>query len=161
MVRVAGLAQLVRNHMDVVSEDGFTPQTQLRQVVEGSRSLMRDQQRVWSLLLGEMAEQGVARVVSVSDLGPEDRAYLHDKFLNELWPQLTPQSIDNAHPFPFVPNKGMGLALTLTKKEGPKAPPRASAPHSHAAGSSRMARISLGMASRANSMPLRLRPSSE
>ena len=120
MVRVAGLAQLVRNNMAVVSEDGFTPQTQLRHVVEGSRSLMRDQQRVWSLLLGEMAEQGVARVVSVSELGPEDRAFLHDKFLNELWPQLTPQSIDNAHPFPFVPNKGMGLALTLTKREVPK-----------------------------------------
>ena len=34
MVRVAGLAQLVRNNMAVVSEDGFTPQTQLRQVLE-------------------------------------------------------------------------------------------------------------------------------
>jgi polyphosphate kinase len=72
---------------------------------------------VWGLLLEEMAAKNVSRVVSVSELGPEDRAFLHEKFRNDLWPQLTPQSIDNAHPFPFVPNKGMGLALTLTKKE--------------------------------------------
>jgi polyphosphate kinase len=116
MVRVAGLAQLVKNQMDVLSEDGFTPQAQLKKVVEGSRSLLRDQQRVWGVLQAELAAKNVARVVSMSELGAEDRAFLHEKFLSELWPQLTPQSIDNAHPFPFVPNKGMGLALTLIKK---------------------------------------------
>ena len=117
MVRVAGLAQLVKNQIDVVSEDGFTPSTQLAQVTTGARSLMNDQQRVWGLLRAELQDSRVARIVSMSELGPADKAFLHTKFLTELWPQLTPQSIDNAHPFPFVPNKGMGLALTLMKND--------------------------------------------
>ena len=80
--------------------------------------MLQEQQRVWRILKKELHDAGVARVVPVAELGAEDRAYLHETFLAELWPQLTPQSIDSAHPFPFISNKGMGLLLTLVRKNG-------------------------------------------
>ncbi len=73
---------------------------------------------MWRILKRELHDAGVSRVVPVSELGAEDRAYLHETFLTELWPQLTPQSIDSAHPFPFISNKGMGLLLTLVRRSG-------------------------------------------
>ena len=80
--------------------------------------MLQDQQRVWRILKKELQDAGVARVVPVSELGAEDRAFLHETFLAELWPQLTPQSIDSAHPFPFISNREMGLLLTLVRRNG-------------------------------------------
>ena len=74
---------------------------------------------MWRILKRELHDAGVSRVVPVSELGAEDRAYLHETFLTELWPQLTPQSIDSAHPFPFISNREMGLLLTLVRRNGP------------------------------------------
>lgn len=116
MVRIAGLAQLVKGLVENVSPDGLTPAVQLSQTMAAAAELMKDQQRVWSKLQQELRAKGAAQLVACSSLDAADRAFLHDLFIRELWPQLTPQSIDNAHPFPFVPNKGMGLALTLMKR---------------------------------------------
>ncbi len=99
-------------------QDNLSPTAQLAQVTAAARTMLQDQQRVWRILKKELQDAGVARVVPVSELGAEDRAFLHETFLAELWPQLTPQSIDSAHPFPFISNREMGLLLTLVRRNG-------------------------------------------
>lgn len=94
MLRIAGLAHLIKNNVADVSADGLTPSQQLTQVSAAAESLIADQQRVWKLLQGELRATCTTRVVAASDLDAGDRAFVHAYFERELWPQLTPQSID-------------------------------------------------------------------
>ena len=117
-VRIAALIHLEKENVQLLSADGLTPPAQLAQVTAAARTILADQQRVWRLLQEELRAADVARVVSVANLDATDRAFLHRTFMEELWPQLTPQSIDSAHPFPFISNREMGLLLTLVRRNG-------------------------------------------
>jgi polyphosphate kinase len=62
----------------------------------------------------KLAEVGVF-VVDPTDLEPGDRSWLERRFEADIFPVLTPLALDPAHPFPFVANKGFGLALQLER----------------------------------------------
>jgi polyphosphate kinase 1 len=114
MVRVAGLTQLIRGGVVSRSADGLTPGQQMGAINEALEQLQDEQQRVWRDLVPELAAAGIS-IVSLPDLSDGDVAFLQRHFLDEVWLQLTPQSVDPAHPFPFIPGKGMGLIFTLTR----------------------------------------------
>ncbi|HUJ96699.1 MAG TPA: RNA degradosome polyphosphate kinase [Stellaceae bacterium] len=114
MVRVAGLKGQVLAGIATPSQDGLTPQQQLEAINQRAGKLMRDQQVTWRVLRQQMAEAGIT-VVGPEDLGGEDRAWLEERFMAEIFPVLTPLAIDPAHPFPFVANLGLGLALQLQR----------------------------------------------
>src|SRR5579872_69333 len=114
MVRVAGLKGQVLAGITTLSQDGLTPAQQLDAINIRAGNLMRDQQARWRTLRQELCEGGVS-VVGPADLGPEDRQWLEERFMAELFPVLTPLAIDPAHPFPFIANLGLGLALTLAR----------------------------------------------
>ncbi|HUB94904.1 MAG TPA: RNA degradosome polyphosphate kinase [Stellaceae bacterium] len=115
MVRVAGLKGQVLAGISAPSQDGLTPAQQLDAISERAGRLMRDQQETWRTLRRDLAEVGVA-VVGPADLLPEEEAFLSQRFMSEVFPVLTPLAIDPAHPFPFVGNLGLGLALQLERK---------------------------------------------
>ena len=54
-------------------------------------------------------------MVEPADLDPDDRAWLEQRFMADIFPVLTPLAMDPAHPFPFVANRGFGLALQLER----------------------------------------------
>src|SRR3546814_12597192 len=76
--------------------------------------MMARQQEIWAQLKQELAEAEF-HVLDASDLGDEDTAWLQAHFNEQIFPVLTPQAIDPAHPFPFVPNKGFGLVFDLKR----------------------------------------------
>ena len=51
-------------------------------------------------------------------LSEQDRVFLKDYFNREIMPVIAPLSIDPAHPFPFIANKGFGLYLGLEDQKG-------------------------------------------
>ena len=114
MVRVAGLKAQVRERLRVVSQDGLTPAEQLERVTDEAGLLMRDQQKRWRILRGELARAGLS-VIEAEAADHHEIAWLEQEFVDKLFPILTPLAIDPAHPFPFIPNLGFCLALKLRR----------------------------------------------
>ena len=112
MVRVAGLKGQVDAGVDTPSDDGLTPAQILSAIHEKARALRLDQRRCLAALLGELREAGVA-VLEPEELTPAEREWLERYFMANVFPVLTPMAIDPAHPFPFLPNLGFGLILSL------------------------------------------------
>jgi polyphosphate kinase len=115
-VRVAGLIGQAKAGVTARSPDGKTPAGQLADVESSARALIADQQRVWSDLRARLAEVGI-QVADPEDLTEHDRAWLDAWFMERVFPVLTPLAIDPAHPFPFIPNMGLVIALLLTRDE--------------------------------------------
>lgn len=114
MVRVAGLRGQMDASVQTVSQDGLTPGQQLVAISEKADELMRTQQAVWAELR-EALKQGGIEVMRRDDLSAEEREWLEGHFLAKIFPVLTPLAIDPAHPFPFIPNKGISLMLELRR----------------------------------------------
>ncbi|MEM6487841.1 MAG: RNA degradosome polyphosphate kinase [Pseudomonadota bacterium] len=114
-VRVAGLRAQVMADVDARSQDGLTAAQQLALIDADALKLQHAQQRVWQRLRGELAEQGI-HVVAPEDLDATERAAMEAHFLEQIFPVLSPLAIDPAHPFPFIANGGMALALSLKRE---------------------------------------------
>jgi polyphosphate kinase len=114
MVRVAGLKGQHLAGIKTVSQDGLTPAQQLDAIAVRAGALMEDQQTIWLSLRRQLVEAEIA-VIDPIDLEPGDRAWLEQRFMADVFPVLTPLAMDPAHPFPFVANRGFGLALQLER----------------------------------------------
>ncbi|MBM1310862.1 RNA degradosome polyphosphate kinase [Sulfitobacter mediterraneus] len=113
-VRVAGLRELAQAGNTTPAADGLTPAEQLVLINENARNLMMNQQRVLVSLMAEMDAQNIM-LERIADLTDDDRVYLKEVFLNQVFAVLSPLAIDPAHPFPFIPNTGYALALQLER----------------------------------------------
>jgi len=114
MVRVAGLKGQVLAGIGSASEDGLTPAQQLDAISKRAGKLMRDQADSLKKLRVELTEAGLT-VVEPDELSSEDRAFVAERFWADIFPVLTPLAVDPAHPFPFIANWGLGLALQLAR----------------------------------------------
>jgi len=115
MVRVAGLRGLMDSGVEAVSDDGLTPAQQLARVNALAEKLMAEQQRCWVQLRRELGEAGVDVLDARAIAREEDREWLEQYFLDNVFPVLTPIAIDPAHPFPFLPNLSFSLVLALER----------------------------------------------
>ncbi|MDX1580201.1 MAG: RNA degradosome polyphosphate kinase, partial [Alphaproteobacteria bacterium] len=115
MVRVAGLRGQMQAGVDVVSQDGLTPAQQVEAIHEVAYRLLGDQQKIWAGLREHLAEVGL-EVLSADELDESERAWLEGHFLEQIFPVLTPLAVDPAHPFPFIPNLGIVLAMELRRR---------------------------------------------
>lgn len=116
MVRVAGLKGQQLDNVDLRSADGLTPAQQLAAIATEADGLMRDQQVVWHGLRSQLAQAGIEVIDDSQRLEPEVEAWLEGHFLAQIFPILTPQALDPAHPFPFIPNLGLSVLFSLTRK---------------------------------------------
>lgn len=114
MVRVAGLRGQMDASVQTISQDGLTPAQQLSAISDKADELMRTQQAVWAELR-EALKLGGVEVLDHDELSAEEREWLEGHFLAKIFPVLTPLAIDPAHPFPFIPNKGISLVLELRR----------------------------------------------
>ncbi|MBN9554833.1 MAG: RNA degradosome polyphosphate kinase [Alphaproteobacteria bacterium] len=119
MVRVAGLMGMVRANVTTPSADGLSPATQLAKVDEAARALIAAQQDIWAALDTELRKEGIY-VLTGEEIDGRDKVFLDAQFNEQIFPVLTPLAIDPAHPFPFIPNLGFTIALSLTNRRDNK-----------------------------------------
>ena len=115
MVRVAGLKGQQLQGIDDPSADGRSPGQQLAEIEAEVNRLVDQQQSEWQRLNRQLAEQGIVVHGTGSDKEAL-RASLRQYFIDQIFPILTPQVLDPAHPFPFIPNRGLGLIFDLQRK---------------------------------------------
>jgi len=114
MVRFAGLRAQQLEGVDTLSPDGLTVAQQLDGASDRADQLMADQQLVWDTLRDEMAVVGIV-VLEAGEIEGQDAIWLERHFRDHIFSVLTPQALDPAHPFPFIPNKGFSLLFDLTR----------------------------------------------
>ncbi|MFN3370927.1 MAG: RNA degradosome polyphosphate kinase [Sphingomonadaceae bacterium] len=115
MVRVAGLRGQVEEGIETPSPDGLTPAQQLVEIAEAASRLMDSQQRMF-VELRQALRHAAFDVLDRDELTAEEAEWLEGHFLAQIFPVLTPQAIDPAHPFPFIPNKGFSLAFEMRRR---------------------------------------------
>ena len=114
MVRVAGLRAHQLLGVEERSIDGLTVAQQLAAISADADRLVTSQHEVWAELQGLLNDAGM-HVVGSEPLDAEAETWLDQQFREQIFPVLTPQAIDPAHPFPFIPNKGLSLIFELKK----------------------------------------------
>ena len=114
MVRFAGLRAQQLEGVESISPDGLTLQQQIEGASDRADQLMTDQQRVWDRLREDLDAAGVV-VLEDSEIAGDDAVWLEAYFRDHIFSVLTPQALDPAHPFPFIPNKGFSLLFDLTR----------------------------------------------
>ncbi len=119
-VRVAGLRELAQTGNTTPAIDGRTPAEQLVLIDADARRLIQHQIDVWSDLAVEMEAEGIS-MLSRKKLSREDKEFLTEFFMEQVFPILSPLAIDPAHPFPFIPNEGHSLALHLQRRSDKRA----------------------------------------
>jgi polyphosphate kinase len=117
-VRVAGLKEQLLAASPPVSPDGLTATEQLRAINQGVQELVT---RAAALLSNDirprLAKAGIF-LMEGTDLDEDDRAYLAGVFRDRIFPVLTPLAVDPAHPFPYISNLSLNLAVMV--KDPPK-----------------------------------------
>lgn len=114
MVRVAGLKGQMAAGVGL-SHDGLTPLQQLEAIQIKAKKLIKDQQECWKNLCIEMKKKDIF-ILNIEEISNEDKKWLNNYFMDQIFPVLTPMAIDPAHPFPFILNRGFSAVLQLLRK---------------------------------------------
>lgn len=113
MVRVAALKQQVEAKVSQLTPDGRTPSDQLEEISLAARPLVAQQHQHFEKALRPlMTAQGI-HLLDYVDLNQEQRAYLQNYFEEQIFPVLTPLAVDPSHPFPYMSNLSLNLAVVV------------------------------------------------
>ncbi len=112
MKRIGGLKHQVVAGVHELTPDGRTPQQQIVECYERLREIEARQRKLLPSLVEELAQRGIV-VDSYQSLKPEQQKDLRDLYIKNVFPLVTPQALDPAHPFPFVSNLSLNLLVTV------------------------------------------------
>ena len=110
--RIGGLKQQVGAGVRELTVDGRSPQEQILECGEKIRDLVDRKRKLLPQLTEQLSEQGIV-VARYDDLDASDQSCLRDYYVQNIFPLVTPQAMDPAHPFPFVSNLSLNLLVTL------------------------------------------------
>jgi polyphosphate kinase len=112
-VRVAGLKDQVAAGLSTSTPDAKTPAEQLLDVRDGVEALTRAQQHLFiDQVVPALAEHGIV-FSSVDELDEDDRKHLDEVFDERIFPVLTPLAVDPGHPFPYISDLSLNLAVEV------------------------------------------------
>lgn len=113
MVRVAGLRRRVTAGAPPEAPDPLPPAEQMLAIGVRVRELLAERRRLWhEVLVPELAAHGV-RLVGMNDLTATEWSAVDRFFEAQVFPVLTPLAVDPGHPFPYISNLSLSLAVEV------------------------------------------------
>lgn len=113
MIRVSGLQRQLSKGVLKAPPDGMTPSQQLDAIHERLLPDLLAQNDCWHQdLLPKMAAAGI-HIHTYDDLNETQKSAMHKFFVDEVFPVLTPLAFDSSHPFPFISNLSLNLAIIV------------------------------------------------
>lgn len=112
MKRIGGLKQQLGAGIIDKSIDGRTPLEQIKECYVLVNELEEKKRSTYSELLEELKENNI-HIKRYEDIKKEEQDNLREYYLENIFPLVTPQSVDPAHPFPFISNFSLNLLVTL------------------------------------------------
>lgn len=112
MKRIGGLKQQLAAGVTERTLDGRTPREQIQQCYAVVRSQQKEKQKLLIQLLALLKENDI-EILGCDNLTTKEKKALRDEYSKNIHPLITPQSIDPAHPFPFISNLSLNLLATL------------------------------------------------
>jgi polyphosphate kinase len=117
MKRVGGLKRQVAYGISPKSADGQTPSQQLVSIRQTVLPMIQEQDRCFEKVLKPaMAEAGIF-LIKWKDLTAKEKEHAKKYYQRNVFPVLTPLSVDPGHPFPFISNLSTSLGVTLKHPE--------------------------------------------
>ena len=112
MVRVAGLRRQVAAGLTVPAEDGLTPADVLEAINVRVADLQARHRAGVAEVLAALVPHGVA-LCRMDELSQAEWLAVDDFFESQVFPVLTPLAVDPGHPFPYISNLSLSLAVRL------------------------------------------------
>ena len=112
MKRVGGLKRHVAYGISAKSSDGQTPEIQLSMIMKKIPTMLKKQKDSSTILIKELKKEG-CEIVNFDDLKEVEKKFIKDYFNMNIFPILTPLSVDPGHPFPFISNLSSSLGISL------------------------------------------------
>jgi polyphosphate kinase len=113
MKRVGGLKQQLASSVRELPPDGRTPHQQLGAIDNVVRPMLARQRRLFNEEILPGLRQHGLEIVPWADLRASERRHCVEVFDKQLFPTLTPLAVDPAHPFPFISNMSLSLAVSV------------------------------------------------
>lgn len=118
MIRVSGLMEELDEEVTEISPDGMTVAEQLKEICSRLHPMVDEHMRcLKEEVLPQLEEHGIF-VTPYPSLSEAEQAEANEYFLKNVFPVLTPQSVDPSHPFPYISNRSLNLGLMVEAAEG-------------------------------------------
>ena len=116
MIRVSGLHRQLDEGVLKSPPDGFTPSRLLDGIYEALYPLLEEQVAIWNNeLVPALRDQGIT-IHTYETLDESQKRSLRKYFVKEIFPVLTPLAFDKSHPFPFISNLALNLAIIVRER---------------------------------------------
>lgn len=116
--RVGGLKRQEAADVRKLSPDGRTPTEQLKHLRQAIKKMQNTMSSTWEhTLRPALRNQADIVIKDYGELIPYQRKWLHNYFREHIYPILTPLMVDPGHPFPFISNLSLSLAIILRNPE--------------------------------------------
>jgi polyphosphate kinase len=110
--RIGGLKQQVGAQLHAITPDGRSPQKQIEDCLDLITRIEARKAQISDKVHAELRSVGVW-IAPFKELDPQQQAWVREHYLRNIFPLITPQAMDPAHPFPFVSNLSLNLLVSL------------------------------------------------
>jgi len=114
-IAASNLDEFLVVHIATIEQQYSQQPTHLSAVNDAIADLLIQHRTIWAALRKELATAGIV-IGDIKDLAEYEAKWLAAFFHDNIFPALTPLAIDTVHPFPFIPNGGVALAVGLHDK---------------------------------------------
>jgi polyphosphate kinase len=122
MIRVSALKEELDEDVIEPSLDGMSPAAQLEEISQRLHPMVEKQMRcLRKEVMPQLKLKGIA-VLSYKELSDKEKRAATKYFMENVFPILTPQTVDPGHPFPYISNLSLNLGLMVKSCDVPEGP---------------------------------------